>query len=166
MKPIFEVSDYEKESLIFWREVLSKIGETHFYANSLFITNFNTFNSFYKDKLVYLSSILTSTSLNFYNIDIRNPLHFDIGKKYDYIFLSNILDYYRNKEDITMALNNLLPLIKQNGSIVCCTFVDSLIAYENPESCLELEKNIFEKNFKFQPITKDYTSQYYQYIKK
>ena len=160
-------TDNEKESLLFWKEVLSKMGESDFYHNQLFTTIFNPFNSFYKDKLVNLSKILSYVDPTFYSFDICDNLGINIGKRYDFIFLSNILDYNRSRESLDDAFNNLLPLVDEQGKIVCAHI--SQIANEDFTQVLDLEKKVFQNAFEYSHIIASDENQpihYYQYTKK
>ena len=158
--------DNEKESLLFWKEVLSKMGESDFYHNQLFTTIFNPFNSFYKDKLVNLSKILSYVDPTFYSFDICDNLGINIGKRYDFIFLSNILDYNRSRERIEVAFNNLLPLVDKQAKIVCSHISQFANGACPPD--LDLEKNIFQEAFEYSHIASSENQHihYYQYTKK
>lgn len=155
---------FEKESLIFWRNILMEIKEENFYKNPLFISTFNPFNLYYKDKLNNLSNILSSVNPIFYNIDICNYFNIDITKKYDYIFLSNILDYNRNNVNLKNTIRNLLSLINDNGKIICTHIAQ--FENDNLEKVLKLERDIFNKEFEYNQITYSENMLYYQYTKR
>ena len=159
-------TDNEKESLLFWKEVLSKMKESDLYHNQLFTTIFNPFNSFYENKLLDLSKILLHIDPTFYSFDICGNLGIDIGKQYDFIFLSNILDYNRSRESLNAAFNNLLPLVDEQGKIVCAHI--SQIENEDFTQILDLEKKVFQEAFEYSHIasTENQPIHYYQYTRK
>ena len=160
-------TDNEKESLLFWKEVLSKMKESDFYHNQLFITIFNPFNSFYEKKLLDLSKILLHIDPTFYSFDICGNLGINIRKQYDFIFLSNILDYNRSRESLNAAFNNLLPLVDKQGKIVCAHI--SQFANEDFTQVLDLERKVFQEAFEYSHIASTEENSpihYYQYIRK
>ena len=157
-----ETSEYEKESLIFWKYVISKLIQLNC-EKSLFIFNYNPFNCYYNN-LEKLLSLISSSIPRFYNINLCHFTKIDTNVTYDYIFLSNIFDYYRKQENLEIVIKNLQPLIKENGSIVCShikQFVNEDLTKE-----LELEKAIFSNQFEYLPFDSNDSIHYYQYIRK
>ena len=57
--------------------------------------------------------------MNFIWSDL-NELHTQLrtGKEYDIIYLSNIFEYFHNRQKITGVLNNLKPFVKNGGEIM------------------------------------------------
>ena len=159
-------SSDEKESLLFWKEILLKMGKNGFYSNQLFTTIFNPFNSFYNDKLVGLSRILSSITPTFYNFDICDNSGINVYGKYDVVFISNILDYYRNNKSIESIIHNLSPHISKEGKIICAHI--PLIANEDFSQALDLERKCFGQAFNYKQITCDENGEikYYQYTRK
>ena len=156
----------EKESLLFWQEIIPKMGENGFYNHQFFITIFNPFNNFYSDKLGDLSKILSSINPRFYSFDIRGKTPINLGRKYDTIFLSNSIDYYRDGESIQAIIHNLYPYVSEQGKIICAHIPQE--ATENYLQVLDFERKFFEQAFDFKMITTDEDERikYYQYTKK
>ena len=159
-------SENEKESLVFWKEILMKMSETNFFNNPLFISSFNPFNFFYNDKLVDLSNKLSLINPTFYNIDICEYSTFYTGRKYDYVFLSNILDYNRKKESLDVIVNNLMGLTNNRGKVVCTHLPQTL--NEDFSQVICLEQKCFERAFDYDQIVSDEIGKiyYYQYTKR
>ena len=113
-----------------------------------------------------LLSITASSAPRFYNINLCHPTKIDTNITYDYIFLSNILDYYRKQEYLEIVIKNLQSLLKINGSIVCCHIKQFL--NEDLTKELELEKSIFSNQFKYLPFecNDNHNIHYYQYVRK
>ena len=58
---------------------------------------------------------------NFYNINLAGNVN--LIKKYDVIFISNIIEWVlEDKWDIEKLVNNLYKLLKENGKVVCTKF--------------------------------------------
>lgn len=156
----------EKESLIFWEEILKVIGKDSFHDNQLFIPVVNFFNYFYKDKMEILSKKLSHNNMTFYNIDISNKNILNSDNQYDYIFLSNIIDYNRNSESLDNIVHNLIQLTNSNGKVVCAHI--ARVANEDFSQELDLERKYFQDYFEYSDIICDELNgnRYYQYIKK
>ena len=88
----------------------------------------------YKDDL----SKVASEDMDFYNESIFDEL--DVDKKYDYIIMSNILEYTTSKEDYYMVSENLKRLLKKDGLCVCSYMMNSALSYDH-----EYEKHIFDR---------------------
>lgn len=156
----------EKESLIFWRDVLTKMPKSSFY-NPLFISTFTPFSLFYREKWDDFFNIVSSINPNFYNFDLCAKSALDTNKKYDYVFISNILDYNRKKERMENAVNNLMNLTTNNGKVICAhipAFINEDFSQE-----LELEKSFFQDSFKYSKISSSRIgshTKFYQYTRK
>jgi len=81
---------------------------------------------------------VVSTDMNFYNESVFDEL--DIDKQYDYIILSNILEYTTSKEDYYMLSENLKRLLKKDGLCVCSYMMNSALSYDH-----EFEKHILDR---------------------
>lgn len=89
---------------------------------------------------------------NFINMDLFKPQILD--KKYEIIYISNIIEWRRNRKDFLIQLrDNLDNLLDKNGIIICTN-----IANNNDE----IEKLVFSE--KFEIAEKDRFS--YRYVKK
>ncbi len=165
----------EKESIIFWKYTLSKMQANAFVTsmfqdylnNTLWVSHYNPFIHYYNDKLDSLKSYLSSTNPNFTRIDISkartNKLEY-----YDYIFLSNILDYHRgSKEDLLTIKKYLLSLLKDNGKVLCL-HIDDLSTEIEFLRKIKPEINTFKNDLEYSFISSDDygTNHYYQYTKK
>lgn len=151
----------ERESILFWQYFLSKIYNIHFYSNSLF--------EYIENKMCPKCNMKEiAQKLNdaeepiFDNIDILKETKFDNSRKYDVVYLSNIIDYNREKLRIEKLILNLLQLLKDNGSIICT----HMSQFEN----FEIEQEMFSKCFNYDEIYfEDNLVQeiiYYRYRKK
>ena len=58
--------------------------------------------------------------MNFIWSDLQE-LHQELNQKYDIIYLSNIFEYFHNRQKITNVLNNLKPFVKMGGEIMLYT---------------------------------------------
>ena len=112
---IIPTSDKEKEALIFWKKFMeyndykSKylFEDRYCIEAKPFDNNIEKINDFYNNEI------------NFKNIDITKPIK--LNKKYDIIFLSNMLEYSEietNREIIRINLENWL----NNNGIAICTY--------------------------------------------
>ena len=156
----------EKESLLFWREIIEKIGEYEFFTNQLFTTVFNPFCYYYEDKTDALSLILDSTNPSFYKFDISESININIKDKYDVIFLSNILDYVRSSKKLPVVMENLSSLMNDNGSVIC----SHIPRYENEDFVRELKPEIecFNELFDYSHVAETSFGfiNFYQYTRK
>ena len=156
----------EKESLLFWREIIEKIGEYEFFTNQLFTTVFNPFCYYYEDKTDALSLILDSTNPSFYKFDISESININIKDKYDVIFLSNILDYVRSSKKLPVVMENLSSLMNDNGSVIC----SHIPRYENEDIVRELKPEIecFNELFDYSHVAETSFGfiNFYQYTRK
>ena len=78
-------------------------------------------------------------NFEFYNIDLSSCL--DINKKYDFVFVSNIVDYVDNLE---LYRDNLYNLLNDNGVVIC----SNVGTYD----CHNAQRVVFEKKFRYEPI--------------
>ena len=130
----------EKRALLFFKE--------HLKNNS----NFNNF--FYDiDLQPEGASLFTSAKmannfvdddLTFFNLDLFKENSYLIFNKYDYIYISNILDWARNDDKkIKNAKENLYSYLKDNGLIICSNLVNrDMSSFSN-------ERKIFDCDFEF-----------------
>ena len=113
----------EKDSVLFWKYFfnLSRCKKDHlYYYDNLFI-DIAAKKMIYEDNLGDVSSILDGYNLQFKHMNVCNGFNSD--KKYDVIFLSNIMDYNRNsKSRINDIRDNLDDLLTDDGIIVMSHF--------------------------------------------
>lgn len=152
----------EQESAILWRYYLDHIDSIYFYDSVLF-EHVDNFEVSYQDKIGKILESLNQRNPQFDCIDICSKLNNKKDRKYDKVFLSNILDYNRKPKRLEIVYNNMLQLLKAGGSVICSNI-------ENYRD-IDIEKEIFSRGFSYNEIlTDDYHRTrdiiYYQYIKK
>lgn len=145
----------EEESRLFWLNFFEKIDNYHFYSNILFEYVPNSIIP-YKENLKEVVEILKKIQLNFECVDICSQ-YFSSNRKYDMVFMSNILNYNRTLSKLEIACNNLKDLLNNKGSIICVNMPNS--------SSIEKEKKVFSNQFEFDEIFTD-NNLYYKYTKK
>lgn len=133
-------SENEKKALLFFKKHLKNRSDFNnfFYdidsqpeGASLF-TNAKMANNFVDD------------DLTFFNLNLFKENSYLIFNKYDYIYISNILDWARNNEEkMKIAKDNLVSYLKSNGLIICSNLVNRDI------SSFSVERKIFEEEFEF-----------------
>ena len=146
----------ELDSIIFWKSFLKKINSYDIYGNLLFEYTNNKYEP-YKNNINIIVNKLSKINLKFDNIDISDK-NITNNKKYDYIFLSNILDYNRNKQDLINIKRNLINLLKDNGNVICVNMLDNEKLY--------YEKDYFNSDFIYNEISNDNNILYYKYTKR
>ena len=113
----------EKDSILFWKYFfnLSRCKKGHlYYYDNLFI-DIAAREMIYENNLGDVASILDGYNLQFKHMNVCNGFYPD--KKYDVIFLSNIMDYNRNsKSKIEDIRDNLDDLLTDDGIIVMSHF--------------------------------------------
>ena len=150
----------EKDSVLFWKYFfnLSRCKKDHlYYYDNLFI-DVAAKKMIYEDNLGDVSSILDGYNLQFKHMNVCNGFNSD--KKYDVIFLSNIMDYNRNsKSRIGDIRDNLDDLLTDDGIIV--------MAHFNFFLGFNIEKDVFNETFDYIPLDiTDSSITYYVYKKK
>ena len=101
---------------------------------------------------------IVDSDFTFYNMDLFRNNRDLITKKYDYLYISNILDWAReDSSKITIAKDNLLSLLKDNGKVICSRLVN------RSKSGVLSEREIFEENFQLHEFA---DGKNYMYIKK
>ena len=90
-----------------------------------------------------LNKVLDKSEVNFYNVDISNPV--EINKKYDIVYVSNIQDYIpRDVHNFVIYEENLKRLLKDKGVVVSAN-----VRYFGP--CDE-ESIVFKPDFKYHDL--------------
>lgn len=153
-------SSEEKDSILFWKYYFNlsrSRKDCLYYHDDLFI-DINAKKIIYEDNLCDVANLLDGYVLKFQHMNICNGYNSD--KKYDVIFLSNIMDYNRNnKSKLNDICKNLNSLLNDDGIIVMSHF--SFFSNFN------LEINIFSKYFDYIPLDIiDSGINYYIYKKK
>jgi len=154
-------SENEKDSIIFWQYLLNKIYNMHFYSSDLFEYIENVLCPFSDMREINKKLNIIDEPV-FDNIDICEEIKYDDKRKYDVVYLSNIIDYNREKLKIEKLILNVLKLLKDKGSIICA----HMSQFEN----FEIEQEMFSKYFNYDEIYfEDNLVQeitYYRYKKK
>jgi hypothetical protein len=139
-------TDEENTALHFWEKHINE--KTDF--SKLFFHMDVMGNTIFTEREDLLGTVKKEP--NFINIDLFKPVI--INKKYEIIYLSNIIEWSRNRKDILLVLrDNLDNLLDKNGIIICTN-----IANNNDE----IEKLVFSE--KFDVTEKNRFS--YRYVKK
>lgn len=115
----------EEEAYIYWSTYIKKV--VSFNNSYMYYACHIKKNNEIKD-MGKLKEIVAKP-LSFELEDISAKVN--LKKKYDVIILSNILEYYSDKDTLESCRNNLYSLLKDNGVVVCSRLLNS--------SCLEPE---------------------------
>lgn len=158
-----DVSDKdEQESAILWSKYLDKLkemGENNFYDTKAFSVVKRIVLP-YKDKLDLVTSELNSRKVNFYTGNICSESFEGPDRQYDFIYLSNILDYNRKIDRLEVASKNIDKLLNENGVVMCTTMFNHL-------GLERLEIPFFRQNYEFSRIPEaNGTTRTYVYQKK
>jgi len=151
----------ERESLLFWEQVLKQVFNTYIYDTILFEPGIK--GTLICDNMREIAQKLDEyENILFENIDICEEIKYDEERKYDVVYLSNIVDHNRERLKIEKLILNLLKLLKDDGSIICT----HMSLFED----FELEQEIFSEHFDYDEIFVDKTRlqeiTYYRYRKK
>lgn len=114
-----DISAYDKIKTVCPRETLAIIRQMdgcRIFAQGTgirdeYLPNENEYNAAKK---------IVKTPIHFIWSDLEN-LYTKLTKKYDLIYLSNIFEYYHDKNKIAQTLNNLYPFLNENGEIMLFT---------------------------------------------
>lgn len=136
----------EQNSIAFWQDYLSKIDNIHFYSNILF-EYIERPDVPYNAKIKEIVERLKSLEPKFDVIDICSKLDINLNRKYDIIFISNILDYNRESQRLQNACANMLNLLKNSGFVIC----SHMPQYKS----LDVEQEIFSDYFHYDELFVD-----------
>ncbi len=153
------ISQDEEDSISFWKYYLKQNFTDDFLYSSVLFFPYYARRVIYEPNLEELSyKISASGEINFSQMNICNSI--GVTKKYDTIFLSNILDYNRKKDGVLeIVSDNLYRLLNDGGRVILSHFPFS--------GEWESEKEIFASAFTFGEIDSDIRGiTYYQYQKK
>lgn len=126
-----------KDCYIFWKELIKEKG---FKNNNIMFRKDGLWGS-QRISLDYnlLKKALSNSKINYYDMDAKDFKNYT-EKKYDAIFLSNILEREWNDYEKWKLLNSYIKLLNQNGVLydyyICRGYIPSYATDEN------LEKNI------------------------
>lgn len=121
----------ERESVSLWQYYLALRRKNkwyderifRFYADTLFAHSYDKFEFPYSEAdIKKLLDKLNSNKLDFEVIDISSD-SYNNSKKYDIVYLSNILDL-RTTNNVKNVMNNMNKLLKDNGIVLCTNMVN------------------------------------------
>ncbi len=152
----------EQDSVTFWLDFLSKIDNFHFYSNILF-EYMKRPKVPYSENLKAISEKLKLMYPRFDYVDICANLKNNQTRKYDLVYLSNILYYNRQEEKLKNCCHNILNILEENGEVICSSI--------RPDAYyLDKEHDIFSDYFHYDEIFTDkftdHSVLYYKYTKK
>lgn len=153
----------EQESSKFWFNYLSKIDNIHFYSNVLFeYIESPEVPHKTKEERKLLSEKLKRLKLEFSKIDICKETIVPPTRKYDGVYLSNILDYNRDMLRLQTTCKNMLNILKANGFVAC--------SHMSQYPLMEMEKDVFLEYFNYDELFVDKVDSqeilYYRYTRK
>lgn len=156
------ISKDEEESSIFWETYLTLADNSILYENQLFAHPHQP-NTGYASNINEFAKKVSSFEIKFKSINICSR-RFASDKKYDTVFLSNILDYNRNSGiKLRIVSDNLSRLLNSGGRVVLSSFCNGYL--------MDTEKRVFSSHFDYVPLSSssleeyEYIS-YYQYVKR
>ena len=164
---VIPTSQIEKECKEFWQEIFKNFNDKDYSNNRLLITRSSFLIFYYIEMGDKIGQILSSVDPVFYNFDIRDKSGLGLDKKYDYVFISNILDCNnRDIETLSTIRKNLSSILNKDGKVVCAHLdCDSEDCYRFIDE-LEFERKVFEEDFSFQDITENSGGRFYSYTLK
>lgn len=132
-------SNEEANAYRFWRLLLNHEAKLE---NLFYVDDKNKGETLFEDNIKYLQG-LRFNDLNFNNYNFNSPI--DSDKKYDYILMSNIIEYARGEDDKYKSIrDNLSNLLKDNGIVICSHLIHKASGIDNRE--LEIFDDKFEYN--------------------
>lgn len=154
LKKVEVSSDLEKKALDFFKRHVSNGSD---FSKLFYDVDAQPYGNTLFQNVRQLKKIVDS-DFTFYNMDLFRNNRDLITKKYDYLYISNILDWAReDSSKITIAKDNLLSLLKDNGKVICSRLVN------RSKSGVLSEKEIFDENFQLREFA---DGKNYMYIKK
>ena len=132
-------SKEEKNALDFWKIVYNqKLNiEKLFYEDDV-----NVGNTLFDNNIKYIKDV-SLDDLNFYNLNLFDKM--SSNKKYDYIMMSNILEYCRSDSNkLKIVRDNLYKLLNDEGIIICSRLINKRVGINEVE--LKTFKELFKLN--------------------
>ena len=153
----------EKIAYYFWKTII-KSDRFNQFEKIIFIRDFHYMKKNNIEDVELLKKQLGSRDFNFDNIDITDPLKKD--KKYDYVFMSNILEWMENEsfEKIWNLARNVYDLLDDDGKVIC-----SRLEYNFDKRARDVLSRMFNYNYiEGEGNMRDYRSIYkgYYLVKK
>ena len=127
-------SEEEKRAVLFWQILVKKKVD--------FSNMFNVLEDSYLTDNVSSFEFVDKSKVTFINVDFFKKSNFQ--RKYDIVFLSNILEWTNGDVRLTKKMeNNLLKLLNPNG-MVLCSRLNYVFKYNELD-----EKRVFDANFDY-----------------
>ncbi len=164
----------ERESCLFWQYYLDLKRKSKFYEESFFLFyDFALFENcdtefdfpYSEEDIKKLLDKLNSNKIDFKVIDISSD-SYNNSKKYDIVYLSNILDL-QAPNDVKSVMNNMNKLLKDNGIVVCTNMLNHPY-FDSFSTQIEIFSECFEYeilDIELRGIAKA-PVKYYKYTKK
>lgn len=140
----------EQHAKLFWQMILSDLKESLYYSNIFYLTSVY-YSVPYSNNMDEIKSIIEKAQPNFQYANIFCELLVD--NKYDIIYLSNILEYLYDFENIGydyVVLNNLLNHMKENSIVIASNIMD----FDSDPG------DVLKKYFEIEIGTKEYSRLY------
>ena len=122
LKEVEPKDDNEKNAYKFWTKYVrlcEKMNYRFQYLAAAFVSDNNII-----DNLDKIKEKLKLRDFSFYNFDIASK-NFQINKKYDVVYVSNIIDWLlEDEEECTNLVENLNNLLEDDGLVICADLAE------------------------------------------
>ena len=122
LKKVEPKDDNEKNAYKFWTKYVrlcEKMNYRFQYLAAAFVSDNNII-----DNLDKIKEKLKLRDFSFYNFDIASK-NFQINKKYDVVYVSNIIDWlHEDEEECTNLVENLNNLLEDDGIVICADLAE------------------------------------------
>ena len=123
LKEVEPKDDNEKNAYKFWTKYVrlcEKMNYRFQYLAAAFVSDNNII-----DNLDKLKEKLKLRDFTFYDFDIASK-NFQIDKKYDVVYVSNIIDWlHEDEEECTNLVENLNNILEDDGLVICADLAES-----------------------------------------
>lgn len=159
------INEDEEQSVCFWNQYIDKLEKKFYLYNAiLFACVGKRIPRSYDNNLEYLVEYLKNVPLVFENIDIGNPSIELKKRKYDLVYLSNIMDLNDDRQ-VQVIRDKLDSILKPGGQVICTNLVNHpYFDFFNSQKKIFAEKFVYDELFRERIGSADDT--YYRYIKK
>ena len=121
-------SKSETNALNFWIDLYNKDVkiENLFYEDTV-----NVGQTLFSDNIRYIKDV-SSDDLRFYNLNMFEK--FDTDKTYDYVMMSNIIEYaHGDINTLKTVRNNLYNLLNKDGKVICSRLMNKRCGFNEEE---------------------------------
>lgn len=122
LKKVEPKDDNEKNAYKFWTKYVrlcEKMNYRFQYLAAAFVSDNNII-----DNLDKLKEKLKLRDFTFYDFDIASK-NFQINKKYDVVYVSNIIDWlHEDEEECTNLVENLNNILEDDGLVICADLAE------------------------------------------